>query len=73
TVLGIGKDDLIPVSLEYDPLITEEMYPIQPRVIIGFTDAHGRRWRRTGQGAPERVHAGDSFDVGGPDWYRAEW
>jgi hypothetical protein len=71
-VLGTGNDDLIPVSLKYDPPITPDMYPMRTKVIIGFTDADGRRWRRFGESTPERMSADDTFDIGGPDWYRAE-
>jgi hypothetical protein len=71
TVLGAGEVDRIPVSLTFDPPISEDMYPMRTKVVIGFTDADGRRWRRVGDGKPERVEAGDTFDIGGPDWYRA--
>lgn len=72
TVLGSGGVDRIPVSLKYDPPITEAMYPMRTKVVIGFTDADGRRWRRLGEDTPERVQAGDTFEIGGPDWYRVE-
>ncbi|MET9634470.1 hypothetical protein ABZX92_44150 [Lentzea sp. NPDC006480] len=72
TVLGAGETDSILVSLTYDPPITPDMYPMRTKVIIGFTDAGGRRWRRIAESTPERVLAGDSFKVEGPDWYRAD-
>ncbi|WIX78760.1 hypothetical protein QRX50_46785 [Amycolatopsis carbonis] len=71
SVLGTGKEDVIPVALKYDPPVTEDDYPLRTKVILGFTDADGRRWRRFGEAAPRRVTADDTFGAGGPDWYRA--
>jgi hypothetical protein len=72
TVLPAGKHDLVPISVTYQPEITPEMYPISTQPIIGFTDAAGRRWRRTGSATPLRVLENDHGHVGGPAWYRAE-
>lgn len=72
TVLPAGKHELVPVHLEYAPEIRPEMYPIRTLPIIGFTDAAGRRWRRTGPATPVRVAEDDDYQVGGPSWYRAE-
>lgn len=70
-VLGAGNDDLVPVSLTYDPPITDDDYPLRTKVVIGFIDAEGRRWRRIGEETPQQVTTDDTFVVGGPDWYRA--
>ncbi|MER6667206.1 hypothetical protein ABT256_21865 [Amycolatopsis japonica] len=72
TVLATSQHDVIPLSLAFNPPVTPDMYPMRTKVIIGYTDAEGHRWRRTGEGTPELVRAGDSFEAGGPDWYRAE-
>jgi hypothetical protein len=72
TVLGPGQPDVIPVSLRYDPPVAEDMYPVRTKVIIGYTDADGRRWRRIDLATPSRVESGNSFPIGGPDWYRAD-
>ncbi|WP_336159995.1 hypothetical protein [Amycolatopsis sp. VC5-11] len=71
SVLGTGKDDLVPVSLKYDPAITDDDYPLRTKVIFGFTDADGRRWRRFGNDNLQRVTVDDRFVAEGPDWYRA--
>jgi hypothetical protein len=72
TVLATGEVDKTRVWLTYDPPITEDMYPIRTKVIIGFTDADGRRWRRVAEGRPTRVEDNDRFEISGPDWYRVD-
>lgn len=72
TILPSGGSEKYPFVLQHDPPITEDMYPIRTKVIFGFTDADGRRWRRFAEGKPVRVEEGDTFETGGPDWYRAD-
>jgi hypothetical protein len=70
-LLASNDTDLVPVHVKFHPPITPDMYPLRTKVILGFTDADGRRWRRFGEAKPQRVLGGDTFDSGGPDWYRA--
>lgn len=72
TVLSSGESDVVPVSCRFSPPITEDMWPMRTKVVIGYADAEGRRWRGVGLATPERVRADDAFPTGGPDWYRAE-
>ncbi|MEV5720619.1 hypothetical protein AB0L41_42710 [Amycolatopsis mediterranei] len=71
-VLPTGQTDKIPVNPTFDPPITSDMYPMRTKVIFGYTDVAGRRWRRIGQATPERVYPEGTFQIGGPYWYRAD-
>jgi hypothetical protein len=71
-VLPTGATDRIPVDPTFAPPVTSDMYPVRTKVTFGYTDVAGRRWRRTDQATPERVYSEDKFQIGGPDWYRAD-
>lgn len=71
-MLPTGETDRIPVDPRFDPPITSDMYPMRTKVIFGYTDVAGRRWRRVDQATPERVYPDDKFQIAGPDWYRAD-
>ncbi|MDX3188627.1 hypothetical protein PV458_09510 [Streptomyces sp. MN03-5084-2B] len=71
-MLPTGGTDKIPLYLKYDPPVTSDMYPMRTKVIFGYTDVAGRRWRRVDQATPERVYPEDTFQISGPDWYRAD-
>jgi hypothetical protein len=71
-VLPTGGTDRIPVYPKFAPPVTSDMYPMRTKVIFGYTDVAGRRWRRIDQATPERVYSDDTFQISGPDWYRAD-
>jgi hypothetical protein len=72
TLLEPNQSDVVPVVLVHLPSVEHSDLPVRTKVVIGFTDADGRRWRRIGERTPERVYTNDTFLVEGPEWYRAE-